>query len=132
MIVAVSTVWMVQVAIHQVIDMFAMRYGLVTAIRAVNVLLRMGGAAVVRCAFLRIRGRHLNPVVVHMIAVLVMQVAIVKIIGVAVVLYGGVPAAWAVLVAVRPGMLPVNVSHSFSPFHKKRSLVVAGAAGRPA
>ena len=40
--------------------------------------------------------------VVHVIAVSVMQVAIMKIIGVAVVFHGGVPAVWAMHVAVSP------------------------------
>jgi hypothetical protein len=54
--------------------------------------------------------------VVHMIALSVMQMAIVKIIGVAVVFHGGVPAVWAMLVAVGPRVLWVSLSHCFSPF----------------
>jgi hypothetical protein len=57
---------------------------------------------VVRRAFLRIRRGHLNLVIVYMIAVSVMQVAIVKIIGVAVVFHGGVSAVWAMHVFVSP------------------------------
>jgi len=53
-IVAVSAVRMVQMAIHQVINMLTMRYGLVTAVGTVGVGLLMGGAAVVWRAFLRI------------------------------------------------------------------------------
>ena len=93
---------MVQMAIHQVINMVAMRHGFVAAIGTVSVGLPIGGAALVRRAFLRIRRGHLNLMVVHMIAVSVMQVAIVKIIGVAVVFHGGVPAVWAMHVAVSP------------------------------
>jgi hypothetical protein len=82
--------------------MVAMRHGFVAAIGTVSVGPLIGGAALVRCAFLRIRRGHLNLMVVHMIAVSVMQVSIVKIIGVAVVFHGGVPAVWAMHVAVRP------------------------------
>ena len=59
-----------------------------------------------------------------MITVSVMQVAIVKIISVAVVFHGGVPAVWAMHVAVSPRVLLVSVSHFSSPF-EKASLVVA-------
>ena len=69
MIVAVSAVRMVQMAIHQVIDMIAMRHGFVAAVGTVSVLLLMGRAIVVRCAFLRIRRGHLDLMVVHMVAV---------------------------------------------------------------
>ena len=102
MIVAVSAVRMVQMAIHQVIDMVPMRHAFVATLGTVSVGLRTGGTAVVRRAFLRIRRGHLNLMVVHMIAVSVMQVAIVKIISVAVVFHGGVPAVWAMHVAVSP------------------------------
>ena len=71
-IVAVSAVRMVQMAIHQVIHMVAMRHDYVAAISTVSVGLLIGGAALVRRAFLRIRRGHLNLMVVHMIAVSVM------------------------------------------------------------
>ena len=102
MIVAMSAVRMVQMAIHQVINMVAMRHGFVAAIGTVSVGLLIGGAALVWRTFLRIRRSHLNLMVIHMITVSVMQVAIVKIISVAVVFHGGVPAVWAMHVAVSP------------------------------
>jgi hypothetical protein len=101
-IVAVSAMRMMQMAIHQVINMVAMRHGFVAAVSTVSVGLLMGRAAVVRRTLLRIRRGHLNLMVVHMIAVSVMQVAIVKIIGVAVVFHRDVPAVWAMHVAVGP------------------------------
>ena len=91
---------MVQVAIHEVIDMIAVRHGFVAAVRTVSVLLLMGRTIVVRCAFLRIRRGHLDLMVVHMIAVSAMQVAIVKIIRVAIVLHSRVATIRAMLVAV--------------------------------
>jgi hypothetical protein len=110
-IVAMSAVRMVQMAIHQVINMVAMRHGFVAAIGTVSVGLLIGGAALVWRTFLRIRRSHLNLMVIHMITVSVMQVAIVKIISVAVVFHGGVPAVWAMHVAVSPWVLLVSVSH---------------------
>lgn len=88
MIVAVSTVWMMQITIHQVIHMVAMRYGFVAAVGTVRVGLSIAGrAAVVRRALVGIRRSHLNPMVVHMIAVGVMQMPIMKIIRVAIVFH---------------------------------------------
>jgi hypothetical protein len=110
---------MVQVAIHQVINMVPMRYGFVTAIGAVSVSLLMGGATVVWRAFLRIRPGHVNLMVVHMIAVSVMQVAIVKIICVAIVFHGGVPAVWTMHMVVSPRVLLMSVSHCFQSFRKR-------------
>ncbi len=113
---------MVQMAIHQVIHVIAMRNRFVAAVRTVSVRLLMRRAGVVRRAFLRVRCRHLDLMVVHMIAVSVMQVAIVQIIRVVVVFHGGVPAVWAMLVGMGPGVLLVSLSHCFSPFEP---LVVA-------
>jgi hypothetical protein len=93
---------MMQMAVHQVIDMVAMRHGFVAAVSAVNVCLLMGRAVVVRRAFLGIRRGHLDLMVFHTITVSVMQVAIVQIIGVAIVFHGGMPAVWAMYVAVSP------------------------------
>jgi hypothetical protein len=70
-IVAMSAVRMVQVTIHQVIDMIAVRYGFVAAVGTMSVRLLMGGTTVVRRAFLRIRRGHLDLMVVHMVAVTV-------------------------------------------------------------
>jgi hypothetical protein len=110
---------MVKMAIHQVINMVAMRHGFVAAVSTVSVGLLMGCAVVVRRAFLRIRRGHLNLMIIHMIAVSVMQVAIVKIIGVAVVFHGDVPAVWAMHVAVGPRVLLVSITHWFQSFRKR-------------
>jgi hypothetical protein len=117
-VVAVSAVRMVQMAIHQVINMVAMRHGFVAAVGTMSVRL-LGGTAIVRSTFLRVRCAHFNLMIVHMIAVGVMQVAIVKIIGVAVVLHGGVPAVWAMHVAMGSRMFLVSVGHCFSPLNAR-------------
>ena len=64
-----SAVRMVQMAIHQVINMVAMRHGFVAAIGTVSVGLLIGGAALVWRTFLRIRRSHLNLMVIHVITV---------------------------------------------------------------
>jgi len=101
---------MVQNAIHQVINMVAMRHGFVATVGTVSVRL-LSTTVVFRCTFLRIRRTHCNLVVVHMIVVGEMQVAIVNIIDVAVVLYRCVPAVWAMHVAVIARVFLMSVSH---------------------
>ena len=100
MIVAVAAMGMVQVAIHQVIDVIPVGYCLMAAVRAVNVRLIMPGTVVARCAFLRIHRAHLNAMVVHLIAVWIVQVAIVKIVRMAVVLHSRMATVRAMLVVV--------------------------------
>jgi hypothetical protein len=113
MIIAVSAVRMVQMTIDQVINMVAVRHGLVAAVGAVSV---MGFATVVRRAFLRIRGGYLNLMVVHMIAMSEMQMAIVEIVGVAVVFHGSVAAVWAMHMVVSPRVFLVSVGHLSQSF----------------
>jgi hypothetical protein len=81
----------------QIIHVVAMWNGLMPAIRAMNVTLL---AMMLGCATLRIGGAHLNPVLVYAIAAYVVQMPIVKVIGMTVVSYGRVPATWTVCVGV--------------------------------
>ena len=99
-IVALGAMGMVEVAIHQVIDVIPVGYCLVSAVHAVNMRLIMSGTAVGWCAFLRIHRVHLNAVVVHGTIVQVMQVAIVQIVRMAIVFQGRMATIGAVLVAV--------------------------------
>jgi len=122
-IIAVSAVRMVQMAIHQVINVVAMRNGFVAAVGTVSVGLLIGCTAVDRRTFVRIRSCHLNVMVVHMITVNVMQMAIMKIIGVAAVFHCGVPAVWPMHVVVSPRVLLVSVSHC-SAFRKPPLIIV--------
>ena len=93
---------MVQMAIDEVINMVAMRHGFVAAVGAVSMRRLMGGAGVSRRAFLGIRRGYLNLMVIHVVALSVMQVAMVKVIGVAVVFHSGVSAVWTMHVALSP------------------------------
>jgi hypothetical protein len=101
-IVAVDAVGVVQMAVHQVIDVIPVWHRLVAAIRSVNVLFIVRKALVAWRTFLGIRRVHLNVMVVHVVAVRVMQVTIVKIVRVAIVFYRRMATVRAVLVAVRP------------------------------
>ena len=59
---------MVQVAIHQVIDVIPVGYCLMAAVRAVNVRLIMTGTFVALRTLLGIRRVYLDAVVFHMVA----------------------------------------------------------------
>src|SRR5262249_41509674 len=84
---------MVQVIADQVINMVPMRYGFMTAVRPMDMFRLMRPAIVIRCAFLRIRSTHSNGVLVYVVAMDVMQVAVVEVIDVAVVLYARMATA---------------------------------------
>jgi len=110
-IVAVGAMGMVQMAVHQVIDVIPVRYCLMAAVGTVNVRLIMSRTFVAWCAFLRIRRAHLNAVVLNVIAVGMVQVAILKIVRVAIVLHGRMATVRAMFVAVSTGMLLVSFRH---------------------
>lgn len=101
MVVAVVPVMMVQVPIDKVIDMIAMRYGLVPAIRAVNVLFVMPRTIMGRRALVGIGRAHFYSMIVHLTSVLMVQVSVMQVIRVAVMLYGGVAAVRPMLVGLR-------------------------------
>ena len=100
MIVAVGAMGMMQVPIHQVVDVIPVGYSLMTAVHAVSVGLIMTGTFVAWRAFLRIFQVYLDAVVVHLIAMGVVQVPIVKVVNVAIVLHSGMATGRAMLMAV--------------------------------
>jgi len=69
---------MVEMTLHEVIRMIAMRNGFVAAARAVTVSGDVTAAGVSRSAFRRIPGIYFQLVFVHMIAMHVVHVAIMK------------------------------------------------------
>ena len=101
MIVAMVAVRMVQVAIDQVVDVVAVRHGLMPTVRAVNVAGGMTRAGVLRRADVgmgRVNLQHMfvnRAVGFHMV-----QVPVVQEIDVALVLDGRVPAVLTVLMIV--------------------------------
>jgi hypothetical protein len=104
---------MVEMPVDEIVDVFAVRNGFVTTIRAMNVCFVMPRAIVVWRAFLRIGRRHLHAVIVNVVTVRVMQVAIVKIVDVTIVLHSGMAAVGAMHVGVRARMLPMCFRHCF-------------------
>ena len=99
-VVAVVAVRVVQVAIDEVIDVVAMWHRFVAAAGAVDVSGFVAAAVVVGRAGVRVGGADGDAVFIDVVAMRVVQVAVVQVIDVAVVLDGGVAAARAVLVRV--------------------------------
>lgn len=67
----------VQVVAHQVIDMVPVRYGRVSAVGAVDMTVAVSGAFVGRRAFVGIVRAHLEVMLIDVIAMRMVQVAIV-------------------------------------------------------
>jgi len=67
-IVAVAPVRMMEVPLNEIIDVIAMLHLFVPAVRTVGVIRGMRTAFMIRRAAVRIRSRHLQRVVVAMIA----------------------------------------------------------------
>ena len=85
MIVAVITIWMMQVPVYQVVDVVSVGHGFVTTICAVLVFLRVSGAVVPIRAVCRIGRTDFNRVFINMTIMRMMQVSVMQIIEVIVV-----------------------------------------------
>jgi hypothetical protein len=92
---------MMEMVADAVIDMVAVRHGLVAAAGTVNMARLVPAAAVVGGALLGVVARHRDHVLVHMILVRVMQMAVVQIVDMPVMVHRVVAAARAVPVIVR-------------------------------
>ena len=100
---------MMQMAIDQIIRMAPMRYSLVTAVPAMDMRLVVPGTNMPRCTLLRIARTHFDLVVAYVVSINVVQMAIVKVIGVTVMFYCDMSALWAMFMRVRPGVFLVVV-----------------------
>jgi len=99
-IVAMTTVRMVEVTVHQVVGMVAVRNRLVSAIRPMYMAFLVPSAIVVRGTRCRVFSTYGDLVLVNMITVRVVEVPIVKIVLMAVVLHGRMPAVRTMDVSV--------------------------------
>jgi hypothetical protein len=115
MVVAMITMRMMQVAVDDIVDMIAVRYRFVSASRPVHMDCIMGAAAVVRRTLIRILRADLEPVLVYMIAMRMMQVTIMQVIDMIAMPDGGVPAVRAVLMVVVGMMRFVAGAHTEAP-----------------
>jgi hypothetical protein len=103
----------VQVPADEIIDVVSVGHRLVAAARAVPVSGIMTATVVPRRALLRIRGADGDGVLVHMVAVRVVQVPVMEIIDMLRVLNRGVAATRAVLMIVSHVGLAFHFQSSF-------------------
>jgi hypothetical protein len=115
-IVAVIAVWMMQVAVDQIIDVVAVRDRLVAASWAMNMAGLVPRARVSRRAPVGILGRHLYDMFIDVTCMHVMQVTIVQIVHMITVLHGRMAASGTMLVVV------VGVVGQFAVCHQKSPL----------
>jgi hypothetical protein len=98
--VAVVAVRVMQMPIHEIIDMIAVRHGLVPAARTMNMARLMTGAAMFRRADIRVRLRHLHHMLVDMVLMRVVQMTVMQIVDMVAMLHGGMAATRAMAVGV--------------------------------
>ncbi len=94
-VVAVAFVRMMEMPIDEVIHVVAVRHGRMAAFRAVDMLNRVCGAFVVRRAGGGVRVRNFQHMLVHVIAVRMVDVAVVEVIHVVRMFDRRMPAALA-------------------------------------
>ena len=95
-VVAVATVSVMEVAVHQVVHVIAVRHGFVPASGAMLVACLVGTAPVIGGAVSRVRPADRELVLVHVARVGMMEVAIVQIVGMALVTHSHVTAVFPV------------------------------------
>lgn len=100
-------------AIYKVVHVIAMRYCLVATVFAVKVSPIVRRAVVVWRTLLGIGPADLDAVLIEVIAMRIMQVAVVKIVGVAVMPHSHMAAVGAMHVGVSAIMLPVSFRHAY-------------------
>lgn len=128
MVVAVVFVRMVEVAIHEVIDVVAVGHRFVAAAGAVDVAGFVAAAGVGGRAGVGVGGGHFDDVLVEVVAVGRVEVAVVEVVHVVAVLDGNVSAAFA----MDMGMVGMNAmfAHQDRPFREVGGTTgAAGAAG---
>jgi hypothetical protein len=116
MIVAMIAVRMVQVSVDKVIDVIAMRHRLMSASGAMHMPRLVAAAAVIRGALVGIFRTHLDRMLIHVIAVRMMEMAIMQIIDVIAVANGCVATAGAMLMVVICMVRETATVHRSAPF----------------
>jgi len=114
-IVTMRSVWMVQVPLHQVVHVISVRHGLMSAVGPMDVIGLVRSAVVARCASILVASACLHLVFINVVSVNMVQMAVMEIIGVAVVLDGRVATIGAVDMGVR-FMDSTGFRHGSSPF----------------
>jgi len=113
-VVAVTSVWMMQVAAHEIVRVPGVRHTRMAACWAMDVSFLMAAARVIRRAVRSVRARGVERVFVHVVAMDVVQMPVVEIVRVAVVLHRHVAAGGSVRVRVSVVLLAL-LSHYRAP-----------------
>jgi hypothetical protein len=118
MIVTVATVRMMEVTVYEIVRVSGMRHALMSTRRPVHVSCLVTAAVVIGRTLRAVHVRDLNRVFVDVIAVNVVQMAIVKKILVAIVRHRRVTASGSV--RVRMPLVFLTLSHDATPFRFSR------------
>lgn len=94
------SVWMVKTPINQIINMIPVRNGRMAAIRPVDVLGSVFFLSKIGSALVWISVAYFDDVLIHMIAMRMVQMPIVQIVHMVAVLYGSVSTIWPMDVGV--------------------------------
>lgn len=114
-VIAMVAVRVMQMAVDQIADVVTMRDRFVSATRAVDMAGFMAAATMLRGAAIRIGFRDSDHMLIYMVAMRMVQVAIMQVVDMAVVTDGGVAAARSVLVVVVLVMRQIAVAHGDTP-----------------
>ena len=117
MIVTVRSVWMVQVPLHQIVHVVSMRHGLMPAVGPMDVIGLVCPAVVVRCTSILVCFARLQLMFVNVVSVNMVQMAVVEIIGMAIVLDGRVATIGAMDMGM-PFMFSTGFGHGSSPLRE--------------
>jgi len=107
--------------VHEIVHVIAMRHGLMPASGAVTMLRLVSPAVVMRRALVRIRPRDFESVLIHMVAMRMMQMTVMQIIDVIIVLDCGMPTVGAVFMLMIGMMSLIAGSHLGAPCLKGES-----------
>ena len=115
MVVTMVVVGMVQVAIDQIVRVVAVGHGFVSAARSVHVARFMACAMMIGRAAVGVVRRNFERMLIHVVAVDVVQMAVVQIINVPVVLHSGMAARRAMGVRMAGVVGCIAVGHVAAP-----------------
>ncbi|MFO1057572.1 MAG: hypothetical protein U1E53_11475 [Dongiaceae bacterium] len=110
MSIAMAAMGMMQVPVHEIVNMTAVRHGLVSAVGAMGMVRLMTSTPVIRRADVRVRFRHLDHMLVHVVAMRMVQMPVMQIVDVIAVPHSGMAAAGAMRVHGWHGGIPNRCS----------------------
>jgi hypothetical protein len=114
-IVAVTGMRVVEVTIHQIVDMVAVGHDLMATVTAMHMAGLMPGAAVVWRALVRVGRRNLDHMFIHVVTMRVVEMAVVQMVHMAGMTHGDMAAARAVLMRMI-GVVGLGASGHVVPF----------------